>query len=81
MKFHLTPSSNDQILSFEELPTISCKIEAIMNNRPLVAYDKSYLTRGHFLIGDPSIDESNPTKSNPTLARRYELLRQILKSF
>lgn len=55
-KYHLSRSIGDCVLTLEELITVFCKIEAIMNSRPLCALSDSpnefdTLTAGHFLIG------------------------------
>lgn len=55
-KHHLYRSIGDSVLTFEELTTVFCKIEAIMNSRPLCSLSDNpnefdVLTAGHFLIG------------------------------
>lgn len=45
-----------QVLNFQELTTLLCQVEAVLNSRPLcklndVPSDMCYLTPGHFLIG------------------------------
>ena len=55
-KFHLKRVVQTAVLTYEELNTVLCQIEAILNSRPLMPLsnnidDYSYLTPGHFLIG------------------------------
>ncbi|XP_045777004.1 uncharacterized protein LOC123875298 [Maniola jurtina] len=57
-KYHLVRSVGDKYLTFEELATVFCKVEAILNSRPLCPLPSSdnpdefnVLTAGHFLIG------------------------------
>ena len=57
-KFHLRRIFKEALLSYEELSTVLCQIEACLNSRPLcpLTEDPSCddaLTPGHFLIGQP----------------------------
>lgn len=59
MKFYIKRSIGAFHLMFEELSTLLCQIEAILNSCPLVALDNDIdslyaLTPSHFLIGQTS---------------------------
>lgn len=56
MKHHLRRTLGVTTLSFEELSTLLCRIEACLNSRPIALLsdsldDYDVLTPGHFLIG------------------------------
>lgn len=73
MKHHLQRTIGSQRLTFEEMSTILCRIEACLNSRPLCPQtedpnDFSALTPGHFLTGkaliappEPTVDDMNPS--------------------
>ena len=68
-KHHLVRVVGEQVLTFEELCTISCRIEAMLNSRPLTALktdpnDLEALTPGHFLIGRPLNRDHSSTQAN-----------------
>ncbi|XP_029177497.1 uncharacterized protein LOC114945435, partial [Nylanderia fulva] len=67
-KYHLRRVLGDQILTYEELSTLLCQIEACLNSRPLYPLsndpnDYTAITPGHFLIGESPVNVPEP----PTL--------------
>ncbi|GFX00235.1 integrase catalytic domain-containing protein [Trichonephila clavipes] len=77
------------LLSFEELSTLLCQIEACINSRPLVPLssdpaDIRALTPGHFLIGEPllEIPESKSiTNTSLSLSCRWKSLLKLRQYF
>lgn len=58
LKHLLRRTIGETLLTYEELSTYMCEIEAIVNSRPLTPIttypnDVNALTPGHFLIGEP----------------------------
>lgn len=61
VKFHLRRIFGEQVLSYEEMNTLLCQIEACLNSRPLCPIsdstsDYTALTPGHLLIGEALIN-------------------------
>ncbi|XP_018398110.1 PREDICTED: uncharacterized protein LOC108776097 [Cyphomyrmex costatus] len=85
-KHHLRRIVGEAHLTFEELQTVLCEIEAILNSRPLIALssdpnDLSYLTPGHFLVGGvlggfPCRDLRDVNENRLVRWQRVEQLRQ-----
>ncbi|GFX24015.1 integrase catalytic domain-containing protein [Trichonephila clavipes] len=88
-KRHLIKTCKGHLLSFEELPTMLCQIEACINSRPLVPFssdpaDVRVLTPGHFLIGEPllEITESKSiTNTSLSLSCRWKSLLKLRQHF
>jgi len=87
-KYHLKRVVGEQILTFEEMSTLTSRIEAILNSRPLTPFssdphDYRPLTPGDFLIGTPltAIPEPNILSIPKNRLTRWELLRQLHQSF
>ena len=87
-KTHLKATIGEALLSFEELQTVFCQIEACLNSRPLCQLtsdpnDYEALTPGHFLIGAPLYALPEEDLSDVKLNRlsRYELLTRIHQHF
>lgn len=85
-KYHLQRIVGGSHLTFEELQTVLCEIEAVMNSRPLTPLssdpnDLTYITPGHFLIGDvlndfPCRDLTDVNQGRLIRWQRVEQLRQ-----
>jgi len=58
MKYHLRRTLGSQVTTYEDLCTLLAEIEDCINSRYLCAlsdypFNPTYLSPGHFLIGDP----------------------------
>ncbi|CAK1583870.1 unnamed protein product [Parnassius mnemosyne] len=87
-KTHLRRVIGEAILTFEELATVFCKIEAVLNSRPLCPLssdpnDLEVLTPGHFLIGQPlnALPEYPFRETSASRLSRFALLQQMTQSF
>lgn len=87
-KSHLIKVTKGALFSFEEMNTLLCRIEAVLNSRLMTAIstDPNHyqaLTPSHFLIGGPAIMPQEPDLSNIpiTRLRRFELMRAQLQHF
>lgn len=88
-KHHLKRVLADRTLTFEEFSTLMCRVEAVMNSRPLVdtsadPHDSQvFLSPGHFLIGAPLLSTPEEDISHIPMNRlsRWKLLQQHLQSF
>lgn len=74
--------------TLEEMSTVLCRIEAVLNSRPLTPMttsplDLDYLTPGHFLIGQPllAVPDVHIPEGHATLVHRWKLLHQCHQSF
>lgn len=88
LKRHLYPSIGNTTLTFEELSTICCRIEAVLNSRPLSYIDSDPndpqpLTPGHFLIGKSllSLPEEDLSDQKISDMKRYRRTTQIFQHF
>jgi len=81
-------SFRSSTLTFEELTTLLCKIEACLNSRPispLTEHPDNYdtLTPGHFLIGTALTVGPEPSLLHLKESRltRWQLVRQLVERF
>ncbi|XP_029171256.1 uncharacterized protein LOC114940687 [Nylanderia fulva] len=84
VKYHLTRCVGNHTLTYEELTTVLCRIEACLNSRPIAASsdnldDYTALTPGHFLIGTPliALPEPNVLELNEQQLSRWQLTQRI----
>ena len=87
-KYHLVRVLGEKIPTFVELSTLLCRIEAILNSRPLLALsddinDLDVLTPAHFLISRPSflVPEPDRVSEKISLGKRWELYSQMVQHF
>lgn len=76
------------IFTYEELTTVLCRIEAILNSRPLTPastdpHDLECLTPGHFLVGQPLLAIPPRTSDVPgrSTVDGWKLLDQCHQAF
>jgi hypothetical protein len=87
MKYHLTRVMGEQILTYEEFLTLTVRIEAILNSRPITPLsadpnDLQPITPGHFLTGGPltSLIEPHLLDSSGHL-QRWRLIQSFTQHF
>lgn len=76
------------LLTYEQLNTVLCQIEAILNSRPLIplsndANDFSYLTPGNFLLGTAlnANPENDTTLTSLNRLKFWKLCTNMQQSF
>ncbi|XP_060804946.1 uncharacterized protein LOC132902740 [Amyelois transitella] len=88
LKYHLKRILNTH-LTFEELSTILCQVEACLNSRPLCPVDDTnpdsfeILTPGHFLIGEAPIVVPSRQKNFSSMSHlsRWRYTQKLLNEF
>lgn len=88
VKHHLKRVVGSHTLTFEEMVTLLCQVEACLNPRPIAPNsdkikDYSALTPGHFLIGSSitAIPEPTLLDVNENRLTRWQLLSQLRDRF
>nr|XP_041631965.1 uncharacterized protein LOC121502439 [Drosophila kikkawai]XP_041631966.1 uncharacterized protein LOC121502439 [Drosophila kikkawai] len=88
VKYHLKRVIGDSILTYEEMSTLLCQIEAVLNSRPLYTTgedvdDNEVLTPGHFLIVRPTLDIVEAVEENEKISSldRWRLIQKIKGDF
>ncbi|XP_011866307.1 PREDICTED: uncharacterized protein LOC105561166 [Vollenhovia emeryi] len=87
-KYHLSRIVGQAHLTFEEMTTVLCEIEATLNSRPLTQLsndpnDLTPLTPGHFLVGAPlnSIPSPDLIDVSENRLTRWQLVQQLKQHF
>jgi len=87
-KRHLIKITNSALLNFEETATLLCRIESILNSRPLTPLstdpsDFNALTPAHFLVGGSLMlpPEPEPPGTPKNLLKRWSLVKGMSQSF
>ena len=89
MKKHLRRIMGTLLMTYEELTTITCQVEACLNSRPLLPMTShnqeglTPLTAGHFLFMDaPNAYPEDPTlPEEPRLLKRWEQCQAVVHHF
>lgn len=87
-KHHFYRVVGTRTLTYDEMHTLLCQVEAILNSRPLCvlsvdAKDPLPLTPSHFLIGAPltAIPDVSLEDENPSRLVRWRLIQQSIQHF
>lgn len=87
-KYHLKRILGNAHLTFESLYTVVTQVEAVLNSRPLTPLspdpnDLSYLTPGHFLVGDAlaSLPEREVNHLPSNRLNHYQQLQRMVEHF
>ncbi|XP_076296622.1 uncharacterized protein LOC143216924 [Lasioglossum baleicum] len=87
-KFHMHRVMGNAHLTYEEVQTLFCEIEAILNSRPITPLsedpnDMACLTPGHFLIGEElnSFPREDLSGLNENRLSRWQRVEQLCQHF
>lgn len=88
IKYHLKRLVGRNVFTYEEMTTLLYQIEACLNSRPLCPVsedlnDMSYLTPGHFLIGEApiTVPEHSLLEENVNRLSRWQLIQRVYQEF
>lgn len=88
MKFHLRRTLASHLATYEELYTLLTEIEACLNSRPLCSLSNdphgyTYLSPGHFLIGQPltQLPSADYTNVKTNRLSRWQIFQQQIQNF
>lgn len=87
-KYHLVRVLKEGSLTYSELETLLCQVEACLNSRPLTPMssepsDMEPLTPAHFLIGGPMFLHPEPDLSNenPNRLLKWNAVQGLMQTF
>lgn len=87
-KFLLKRTVQRAVITYEQLSTVLCEIEAVLNSRPLIPMssdvnDFSYLSPGHFIIGTTlnSYPDKDVSQIPCNRLKFWEICNNIKQSF
>ncbi|XP_011171251.2 uncharacterized protein LOC105203984 [Solenopsis invicta] len=87
-KSHINRVLGNANLTYEEMQTVLCEVEAVLNSRPLIPLsdypnDLHCITPGHFLIGAAlySFPIADLTEENPGRLLRWQRVEQLRQHF
>lgn len=86
---HILGGNGGTAYNFEEITSLLCRVESILNSRPLCPLSSNpndgvdYLTPGHFLIGAPLLarPQQNITTDNISYLTRWKRISHIIQVF
>lgn len=87
VKNHLIKTIGTDHLTFEELSTLLCQIESILNSRPLYVNTNddnegfNILTPAHFLLTTKAIVLPTTGEDENTIDKRWQTIQKIMNSF
>lgn len=81
-KYHLTRVIGAQVLTYEEFITLTTRVEAMLNSRPISPLssdpnDFLPLTPGHFITGGPLTSLIEPCLTNATPTQRWKMVQSF----
>ncbi|XP_055715003.1 uncharacterized protein LOC129809212 [Phlebotomus papatasi] len=87
-KYHLKRILGQTPLNYEEMCTVLCQVEAVLNSRPIIPVSSSvddppYITPGHFLLGAPPAQLPDPTLHHLPINHldRWQLCQKLQQDF
>ncbi|XP_029157820.1 uncharacterized protein LOC114930240 [Nylanderia fulva] len=88
VKYHIKRCIGLHTLTFEEMTTFLCRIEACLNSRPIAPVsdnpdDYHALTPGHFLIGTSLLAPTEPSvlEFNENRLSRWQMIQRLTEEF